>query len=127
MLRATCRLGLFGGRSTGLGVISKDPSVKAGKSYADVQRCQQLQKELLLCAIDACNANGPAGGIVVYSTCSISVEENEAVGASSRFEQATCRHMPPAADDLHLEPRCCSCVRPRLARCQGRRHRLALW
>ena len=31
---------------TGLGVISKDPSVKAEKGFIDVQRCQQLQKEL---------------------------------------------------------------------------------
>jgi ribosomal RNA methyltransferase Nop2 len=64
---------------TGLGVISKDSSVKAEKTYADVQRCQQLQKQLLLAAIDSCNANGAHGGVVVYSTCSISVEENEAV------------------------------------------------
>ena len=64
---------------TGLGVISKDPSVKASKTYADVQRCQQLQRELLLAAIDSCNANAPDGGYVVYSTCSIAVEENEAV------------------------------------------------
>jgi ribosomal RNA methyltransferase Nop2 len=64
---------------TGLGVISKDPSVKAEKTYADVQRCQQLQRELLLAAVDSVNANSADGGFVVYSTCSISVEENEAV------------------------------------------------
>ena len=64
---------------TGLGVISKDPSVKAGKSYADIQRCQQLQRELLLAAVDSVNANSANGGYIVYSTCSISVEENEAV------------------------------------------------
>jgi len=67
---------------SGLGVISKDPSVKAEKRYSDVQRCQQLQKELLLAAIDSTTANQPGhddSGIIVYSTCSISVEENEAV------------------------------------------------
>merc|ERR1719253_1104583 len=42
---------------TGLGVISKDQSIKAEKGFVDIQRCQQLQKELLLCAIDSCNAN----------------------------------------------------------------------
>ena len=66
----------------GLGVISKDPSVKAEKQYADVLRCHQLQKELLLAAIDSCNANAAGGGgHVVYSTCSVSVEENEEVVA----------------------------------------------
>ena len=64
---------------TGTGVIAKDPSVKAEKTFQDVQRCQQLQKELLLAAIDSVNANGPDGGYVVYSTCSVCVEENEAV------------------------------------------------
>jgi len=67
---------------SGLGVISKDPSVKSEKRYADVQRCQQLQKELLLAAIDATTPNQPGhddSGLIVYSTCSISVEENEAV------------------------------------------------
>lgn len=64
---------------TGLGVISKDPAVKAEKGFSDIQRCQQLQKELLLAAIDSCNANAPGGGIIVYSTCSIAVEENETI------------------------------------------------
>jgi len=64
---------------SGTGVISKDPTVKADKEFADIQRCQQLQRQLLLAAIDACNANGPDGGYVVYSTCSVMVEENEAV------------------------------------------------
>jgi len=64
---------------SGTGVISKDPSVKAEKCFADIQRCQQLQRQLLLAAIDSCNANATGGGYVVYSTCSVMVEENEAV------------------------------------------------
>ena len=39
--------------------------------------CSGLQKELILAAIDSCNAKGKGDGIIVYSTCSISVEENE--------------------------------------------------
>lgn len=61
---------------SGLGVISKDPSVKVNRTYKDIIETTRIQKELLLSAIDCCTIkNGK--GIVVYSTCSISVEENE--------------------------------------------------
>lgn len=60
---------------TGTGVTIKDPSVKTSKDMKDVKRCTHLQKELLLAAIDCC----AKGGYIVYSTCSILVEENEAV------------------------------------------------
>lgn len=41
----------------------------------DVKKNAHIQKELIRAAVDCCKP----GGIVVYSTCSISVEENEAV------------------------------------------------
>ncbi|XP_052224843.1 26S rRNA (cytosine-C(5))-methyltransferase nsun-1-like [Dreissena polymorpha] len=56
---------------SGSGVISKDPEVKVTKDEADILRCSQLQKELLLAAIDCCNAKSKTGGYVVYSTCSV--------------------------------------------------------
>ncbi|KAL7677926.1 hypothetical protein ACOME3_004156 [Neoechinorhynchus agilis] len=64
---------------TGTGVLSRDPSAKCSKSQLDVQRCSTIQRQLLLSAIDAVNHRSTIGGIVVYSTCSILVEENEAV------------------------------------------------
>lgn len=60
---------------TGTGIISRDKSIKSSKHYEDVQRASQVQRALILSAIDACKV----GGYVVYSTCSFLVEEDEAI------------------------------------------------
>ena len=62
---------------SGLGVISKDKSVKMNRTYKEILNNSKLQKELILAAIDSCNGKGKGDGIIVYSTCTISVEENE--------------------------------------------------
>ena len=65
---------------SGLGVISRDPSVKVQRTMPDVLRCAHLQKELLVAAIDALNHKSKkGGGYMVYSTCSVAVAENEEV------------------------------------------------
>jgi len=53
---------------TGLGIISKDQSIKANRLQIDIYKCSHVQKELLLSAIDCAKV----GGIIVYSTCSVS-------------------------------------------------------
>lgn len=62
---------------SGLGVISKDPTVRLQKDEGDITRCSALQKELILAAIDSVDANSKSGGVIVFSTCTITVEENE--------------------------------------------------
>lgn len=64
---------------SGTGVISKDASVKTSKSEEDFRMLTHLQKELILAAVDSCDGSSATGGIIVYSTCSISVQENEEV------------------------------------------------
>ncbi|KAJ3090418.1 rRNA (cytosine-C5-)-methyltransferase nop2, partial [Physocladia obscura] len=64
---------------SGTGVISKDPAVKINKSDVDFNFLAQIQRELILAAIDSVDANSATGGYIVYSTCSVTVEENEDV------------------------------------------------
>ena len=64
---------------SGTGVIAKDASVKTNKSERDFLYLPHQQKLLLLSAIDSVDHASKTGGYIVYSTCSVTVEENEQV------------------------------------------------
>ena len=64
---------------SGTGVIAKDPSVKTNKTEMDFMQLPHVQKQLILAAIDSTNHSSKTGGYIVYSTCSVTVEENEQV------------------------------------------------
>jgi len=64
---------------SGLGLISRDASMKTQKNFKEIKMLSKLQKELILAGIDCLNPHSKTGGYMVYSTCSVSVEENEAV------------------------------------------------
>jgi len=64
---------------SGTGIISHDAAVKMNRTGEDIANTTRIQKSLLLSAIDSVNASSNTGGYIVYSTCSVLVEENEAV------------------------------------------------
>lgn len=83
---------------SGTGVISKDPSVKTNKSERDFQLLAHLQKQLILCAIDSVNPKSATGGYVVYSTCSVAVEEDEMVVDYALKKRPNVRLVPTGID-----------------------------
>ena len=52
---------------------------QSSKNEKDLQKLAHVERQLILAAIDMVNAKSMHGGCVVYSTCSILPEENEAV------------------------------------------------
>jgi len=64
---------------SGSGIIARDPSIKVKRGTDDFKEHAKLQKELLMTAVDMVDAKSKTGGYIVYSTCSVAVEENECV------------------------------------------------
>lgn len=64
---------------TGSGIISRDQSIKMKRTVGDFRQLSDLQKQLLRTAVDLIDHKSKTGGYLVYSTCSLAVEENEMV------------------------------------------------
>jgi NOL1/NOP2/sun family putative RNA methylase len=60
---------------TGEGVIHKDKTRKTSRGAKDIEFCSTIQKKLILSAFDSLKS----GGQLVYSTCTLTPEENELV------------------------------------------------
>jgi 16S rRNA (cytosine967-C5)-methyltransferase len=60
---------------TGLGVLRKKPDIKLKRDVSDIQKLTEVQYRLLE---KAASLTKP-GGILVYSTCTIEPDENEAI------------------------------------------------
>ncbi len=60
---------------TGEGVVHKDPSRKTSRTLEDVVECASLQRRLIDAVVEVLKP----GGVLVYSTCTFSPEENEMI------------------------------------------------
>ncbi len=60
---------------SGEGVIHKDKSRKRDRGAKDIEFCSKLQRDLIESAIKSLKV----GGVLVYSTCSLTLEENELI------------------------------------------------
>lgn len=77
---------------SGLGVLSKRADLRWNRKLEDLGQLKQLQDELL----DASSMLVKPGGILVYSTCSIDLEENE-----ERVAAFLGRHPEFTVDPVH--------------------------
>ncbi|MHC1729016.1 MAG: 16S rRNA (cytosine(967)-C(5))-methyltransferase RsmB [Syntrophobacteraceae bacterium] len=84
---------------TGFGAIRRNPDIKWRRHIKDPYRMSQLQKELLLHAARFLKENG----ILVYATCTVLAEENEAV---AQFLTEECPELRPEPAANFLPENC---------------------
>ncbi|MGH7262582.1 MAG: 16S rRNA (cytosine(967)-C(5))-methyltransferase RsmB [Candidatus Rokuibacteriota bacterium] len=94
-----------------LGVLRRNPDVKWRRTEAELLRHAERQRAILEGAAAMCQP----GGMLVYATCSLEPEENEAVVFPFLETHPEWRLDPPATFPIPLEP-------PGVLRCLPHRH-----
>lgn len=84
---------------TGLGVISKKPDIKWSRQPKDVKDLASLQLQFLRAGCNLLDS----GGILVYSTCTITEEENQGVIAAILEERNDIVLVDPGLPELTRE------------------------
>lgn len=98
---------------TGLGTLSRRPDARWRKSPDDIEGLVELQGAL----IDEAGRMVRPGGRLVYSTCTISKRENQAVVDSFVERAAGFRTLPVRAEGAGMSPYCQ--IMPRAGECDG--------
>jgi 16S rRNA (cytosine967-C5)-methyltransferase len=76
---------------SGLGTLRRNPEIRWRLTFADINASMSLQKRLLRKAADCVKP----GGRLVYSVCTVTPEENEAVVADLLAERPEFKGIPP--------------------------------
>ncbi|XJS09746.1 16S rRNA (cytosine(967)-C(5))-methyltransferase RsmB [Aerococcaceae bacterium WGS1372] len=80
---------------SGLGLMRRKPEIKYDKSYQDVIELAEIQKNLL----DHLSTLLNDGGTIVYSTCTVTSEENEQVMNQFLKTHSDFEHKPVSSED----------------------------
>ena len=96
--RGKCDRVLVDAPCSNLGVLRRNPDVKWRRTEEDLRRLQDKQRTILAAAA----AMAKPGGRLVYATCSLEPDENEAVAAALLEDGAPWRVDPP--DDFSVPP-----------------------
>jgi len=89
---------------SGLGVTAKDELART-RGLADLHRLSALQRDLLMAGLEMLSSSKDSPRLLCYSTCSVSVAENEAVvDFAVRSGAAT---IVPLPFDLGIPGHCC--------------------
>jgi 16S rRNA (cytosine967-C5)-methyltransferase len=102
---------------TGLGTLRRNPEIKWRTLPADAEKCSFLQKAIL----ESAAAYLKKGGYLIYSTCTITREENEAVieDFTNRHPDFICNRPPDEINSVLIDDGGCFRSYPHRHRTDG--------